>query len=428
MSIFLNDIIYQIYVRDYTEEGTLSALCEKLDYIKSLDVSIIQLLPIHPIGKLDKLGTYGSPYSISNYEKINPDFGNISDLKKLIKECHRRGLKLILDVVINHTSKDAKLLKNHPEYYLKKDGKITRKFEAFTDVLDLDYHSEDLQKYMIDMLKRYLSFGVDGFRFDVCSLLDKDFLKRALTELKKEKEDVVLIGEAVNSSFIEYVRSINYHCYSNQEMFQCGFDALYHYVSFDPLLKFFETKKIEDLLKYKGALNVENYTICEEGFIIRSIENHDQRRIASLSDVDSFIKSVFSFSLFTRGPGFIYNGEECKNSKRLNFFEKEDIDFTIHDKNYSDFVMKNIRLKRRESNKDLHLSMIVDSNKKTLAIKNLYNDGHYEIGIFNFEEKECRVTVNIDDGEYIDLLTDKHYMIKNNSFTINDPVILVKVN
>lgn len=428
MSIFLNDIIYQIYVRDYTEEGTLSALCEKLDYIKSLDVSIIQLLPIHPIGKLDKLGTYGSPYSISDYEKINPDFGNISDLKKLIKECHRRGLKLVLDVVINHTSKDAKLLKNHPEYYLKKDGKITRKFEAFTDVLDLDYHSEDLQKYMIDMLKRYLSFGVDGFRFDVCSLLDKDFLKRALTELKKEKEDVVLIGEAVNSSFIEYVRSINYHCYSNQEMFQCGFDALYHYVSFDPLLKFFETKKIEDLLKYKGALNVENYTICEEGFIIRSIENHDQRRIASLSDVDSFIKSVFSFSLFTRGPGFIYNGEECKNSKRLNFFEKEDIDFTIHDKNYSDFVMKNIRLKRRESNKDLHLSMIVDSNKKTLAIKNLYNDGHYEIGIFNFEEKECRVTVNIDDGEYIDLLTDKHYMIKKHSFTINDPVILVKVN
>ena len=428
MSIFLNDIIYQIYVRDYTEEGTLSALCERLDYIKSLDVSIIQLLPIHPIGKLDKLGTYGSPYSISDYEKINPDFGNISDLKKLIKECHRRGLKLILDVVINHTSKDAKLLKNHPEYYLKKDGKITRKFEEFTDVLDLDYHSEELQKYMIDMLKRYLSFGVDGFRFDVCSLLDKDFLKRALTELKKEKEDVVLIGEAVNSSFIEYVRSINYHCYSNQEMFQCGFDALYHYVSFDPLLKFFETKKIEDLLKYKGALNVENYTICEEGFIIRSIENHDQRRIASLSDVDSFIKSVFSFSLFTRGPGFIYNGEECKNSKRLNFFEKEDIDFTIHDKNYSDFVMKNIRLKRRESNKDLHLSMIVDSNKKTLAIKNLYNDGHYEIGIFNFEEKECRVTVNIDDGEYIDLLTDKHYMIKNHSFTINDPVILVKVN
>ena len=428
MSIFLNDIIYQIYVRDYTEEGTLSALCEKLDYIKSLDVSIIQLLPIHPIGKLDKLGTYGSPYSISDYEKINPDFGNISDLKKLIKECHRRGLKLILDVVINHTSKDAKLLKNHPEYYLKKDGKITRKFEAFTDVLDLDYHSEDLQKYMIDMLKRYLSLGVDGFRFDVCSLLDKDFLKRALTELKKEKEDVVLIGEAVNSSFIEYVRSINYHCYSNQEMFQCGFDALYHYVSFDPLLKFFETKKIEDLLKYKGALNVENYTICEEGFIIRSIENHDQRRIASLSDVDSFIKSVFSFSLFTRGPGFIYNGEECKNSKRLNFFEKEDIDFTIHDKNYSDFVMKNIRLKRRESNKDLHLSMIVDSNKKTIAIKNLYNDGHYEIGIFNFEEKECRVTVNIDDGEYIDLLTDKHYMIKKHSFTINDPVILVKVN
>ena len=428
MSIFLNDIIYQIYVRDYTEEGTLSALCEKLDYIKSLDVSIIQLLPIHPIGKLDKLGTYGSPYSISDYEKINPDFGNISDLKKLIKECHRRSLKLILDVVINHTSKDAKLLKNHPEYYLKKDGKITRKFEAFTDVLDLDYHSEELQKYMIDMLKRYLSLGVDGFRFDVCSLLDKDFLKRALTELKKEKEDVVLIGEAVNSSFIEYVRSINYHCYSNQEMFQCGFDALYHYVSFDPLLKFFETKKIEDLLKYKGALNVENYTICEEGFIIRSIENHDQRRIASLSDVDSFIKSVFSFSLFTRGPGFIYNGEECKNSKRLNFFEKEDIDFTIHDKNYSDFVMKNIRLKRRESNKDLHLSMIVDSNKKTLAIKNLYNDGHYEIGIFNFEEKECRVTVNIDDGEYIDLLTDKHYMIKNHKLTINDPVILVKVN
>lgn len=114
-----NKVIYSVYVRNYSAEGTFTAVEKDLDRIKGLGVDIIWFLPIYPIGKEKRKGTLGSPYAIADYRKVNPELGTMDDFKHLVQEIHLRGMKCMLDIVYNHTSPDSWLAKNHPEYFYK---------------------------------------------------------------------------------------------------------------------------------------------------------------------------------------------------------------------------------------------------------------------------------------------------------------------
>ena len=171
-----NSVIYQVYVRNFTKEGTFNALKQKLDYIKNLKVDILYLLPISPIGKEGRKGDLGSPYSISDYTKINPELGTLEDFKSLIEATHNHDMKIMIDIVFNHTSRDSYIAKNHPEWmYHNKEGKMANKVGDWSDVYDLDYSNPALIKYLVDVIQYYCSIGVDGFRFDVASLIPKEF-------------------------------------------------------------------------------------------------------------------------------------------------------------------------------------------------------------------------------------------------------------
>ena len=111
---YRNQVMYSIFVRNYSEEGNFSGVRKDLDRIKALGTDIVWLLPIHPIGKKERKGELGSPYAISDYRKINPEYGTIDDLKQLVTDIHARGMKCIIDVVYNHTSPDSWLAQNHP--------------------------------------------------------------------------------------------------------------------------------------------------------------------------------------------------------------------------------------------------------------------------------------------------------------------------
>src|SRR5260370_875871 len=111
-----DSVIYQIFPRAFSAEGNFNGITAQLDRLKELGVTIIWLMPIHPIGQEKKKGTIGSPYAVRDYYGINPDYGTKEDLKKLISESHRRGLKMIIDIVANHTAWDSVLMK-HPDWY-----------------------------------------------------------------------------------------------------------------------------------------------------------------------------------------------------------------------------------------------------------------------------------------------------------------------
>ena len=160
-------IIYQIFVRDYSEEGNLQGLIKNLDTLLSTGGDIFYLMPIQPLGKIGRKGTYGSPYSIQDYEKIDPLNGNEEDLKEFTSLLHYKGKKVILDMVFNHTSRDSKLSKEHPDWFYQKDGKPVNRIKDWSDVADLNHSVKGVDEYLIDkVLKKYVSLGIDGFRFD----------------------------------------------------------------------------------------------------------------------------------------------------------------------------------------------------------------------------------------------------------------------
>src|SRR5262249_5279717 len=172
-------VIYQIFPRNFSNEGNFKAVTAQLDRLKELGVTILWLMPIHPIGQVKKKGTIGSPYAVQDYYAINPDYGTRDDLKKLISESHRHNMKVVIDIVANHTAWDSVLMK-HPDWY-KHDanGNITYPHD-WSDIAALNYANPELRRYMTDMLKYWIrEFDLDGFRCDVAGEVPTEFWENA---------------------------------------------------------------------------------------------------------------------------------------------------------------------------------------------------------------------------------------------------------
>ena len=123
-----NAVIYSIYIRSHTEEGTFLSVIPDLDRIKALGTDIIWLMPIHPIGEKNKKGSLGCPYANRDYRTVNPCYGTMEDFQVLVRAIHEHGMKCMIDVVYNHTSPDAVLVSEHPEFYYRKpDGNFGNK-------------------------------------------------------------------------------------------------------------------------------------------------------------------------------------------------------------------------------------------------------------------------------------------------------------
>lgn len=126
---YRNQIIYQVFPRNFSKEGTFSEIIKKLPDIKKLGTDILYLMPINEIGVICRKGVLGSPYSIKDYYEINKEYGDLEDLKRLISATHDQKMKIIIDIVFNHTSRDSVLTKKHPEWFVHNElGNFTNRF------------------------------------------------------------------------------------------------------------------------------------------------------------------------------------------------------------------------------------------------------------------------------------------------------------
>jgi glycosidase len=203
-------VIYEIFPRAFSPEGNFNGITKQLDRLKDLGVTILWLMPIHQIGQEKKKGSIGSPYAVRDYYSINPDYGTNQDLQRLIKEAHRRGLKVIIDIVANHTSWDSVMMKS-PEFY-KHDsqGKIIWPYD-WTDVAWLDYDNHKLRDYVTEMLKYWIrEFDLDGFRCDVAGEVPVDFWERARAEIEKLKPGIVMLAEASKPDLLVKAFDLDY--------------------------------------------------------------------------------------------------------------------------------------------------------------------------------------------------------------------------
>ena len=283
-------VIYQIFPRNFSSEGNFAGVTAQLDRLKDLGVTILWLMPIHPTGQEKKKGTIGSPYAVQDYYAINPAYGTKDDLKKLITESHRRGLKVIIDIVANHTAWDSVLMK-HPDWY-KHDakGNITYPYDWY-DIAALNYANPELRQYMTDMLKYWIrDFDLDGFRSDVAGEVPTDFWENARAELEKIKPNIFMLAEAHKA-----------------ELEVKAFDLDYSWPLHSALTEVVQGRApATDLRK---AWEDEFREWPRGALHMRFSDNHDERRaIARFGEPGALAASALMFTL--DGVPLIYNGME----------------------------------------------------------------------------------------------------------------------
>ena len=315
-------VVYSIYVRAHTPEGTFRAVIPDLDRIRALGTDIIWFLPIHPIGVEGKKGSLGCPYANRDYRDVNPAYGTMEDFKALVDQIHARGMKVMIDVVYNHTSPDAVLFREHPEFYYRDaNGKPGNKFGDWADVIDLDYRVSALWDYQIESL-RFWAGIVDGFRCDVASLVPLDFWRAARAAVAEVNPDCIWLAEPVHRSFAALARRLGFNAMRDTEAYE-AFDLEYDYdireVSDKVLRKAAPLSQWIDLLEYQEAVFPANYNK------LRCLENHDNPRIASVIRDGEALVNYTALLYFLKGTTLLYAGQEWADEHLPSLFEQEPI-------------------------------------------------------------------------------------------------------
>ena len=203
--------IYEIFPRDFSAAGNLAGITARLDELKDLGVTVLWIMPIHPIGTKCRKGDFGSPYSIRDYYAVDPNYGTLDDFKALVAGAHQRGMKVIMDLVANHTAWDSVMMANTDFYKQDAPGHVIPPVPSWTDVAGLNYNSPALREYMIAMLKYWIKTAdVDGFRCDVAYMVPTDFWEQVRTALTTVKPDIMMLAEASKPELLTKAFDIDY--------------------------------------------------------------------------------------------------------------------------------------------------------------------------------------------------------------------------
>lgn len=370
-----NEVIYQIFVRNYSVEGTFKKVEEDLPRIKELGVDIIYLMPINEIGVKNRKGTYGSPYASKDYFSISKDLGTLKDLKSLIKKTHKLKMKIIVDMVFNHTAPDSVLFEEHPEFYFKKNGKPGNRVGDWSDIIDLDTSREDTQDYLISVLEYWKNVGFDGYRFDVASMIDLKLFKKARERLGNE---IIFLAESIDDDFAKYVEKCGIHPTPDNELFPI-FDCCYNYSWYRPLERYLKKRdggigEIIDNINRDFQFMPKSYLRCN------CIENHDCERIASLTQDEEELIRLTKLSYYLKGCPFIYAGQEYGINKKPDLFAKDPIDWS--DKNIKIFELHKTLIGEKHDEKHIDFNICVEKRGRIVIQLIQDNDVVEEKGIF----------------------------------------------
>jgi cyclomaltodextrinase len=287
-------VIYQVFVRSFSPAGDLNGVTARLDDLHNLGVNIVWLMPIHPDGQVKRKGSLGSPYAVRDYYAIDPAMGTKDDLHRLVQEAHKRQMKVIIDMVANHTAWDSVMMA-HPEYYKKdKEGHITSPYD-WTDVAALDYSNPKLRRYMTDVLLYWVkTFDIDGYRCDAAAEVPTDFWEQARKELEQQKPDIMMLAEAEKPDLLRSAFDIDYAW----PMMHTVDDVV---MNGEPATRVHEMYEKQQALFPKGALHM------------RMSDDHDElRAVTRYGYPGAIAASALMFTL--DGAPLIYNGMEVGDS------------------------------------------------------------------------------------------------------------------
>ncbi|MBO4936276.1 MAG: alpha amylase C-terminal domain-containing protein [Alistipes sp.] len=302
-------VIYEMNVRQLTEEGTFAAAMRHLQHLSEMGVDAIWLMPVYPIGKVERKGSLGSYYSISDYCDINPEFGTMADFDAFVEEAHRLDMKVLLDWVANHTARDAKWLKEKPmNWYERDENGVAKVPWDWSDTAKLNYAEREVWQGQIDAMKFWVrKHNIDGFRCDMAMLVPTAFWQEVRKELQSVKKNIFLLAEA-----------------EGEEFFDEAFDACYGWELHHAMVDVAQGKSRVWELRNKIYNLLNNYP--QSSMHLSFTSNHDENSWSG-SEHSRFGDSLeamtaLSFVLPKSLP-LIYTGQEYGYDHSFAFFDKD---------------------------------------------------------------------------------------------------------
>jgi alpha-amylase len=302
--------IYEVNIRQYTQEGTFKAFAKHLPRLRDMGVQVLWFMPVTTISEKDRLGSLGSYYAAKDYRQINPEFGTAEDFKELIKEAHEMNFKVLIDFVADHTGNDHQWLTDHPEYYVQGENNDFRHPHGWSDVSQLNYHVHDVWKQMVEVLRFWIKeFDVDGFRCDMAHLVPLEFWIYAKKKTNQLKKGLFWLAECEEP---------DYHTV---------FDATYTWRWMHASEEFYHKK-----MNLQSLLTVLYKSVTEfpcNSFRLYFTANHDENSWNG-TEYEKYGDSVQLMGVFSctwNGIPLIYSGQEMPSKKRLAFFEKNYIEW-----------------------------------------------------------------------------------------------------
>jgi 1,4-alpha-glucan branching enzyme len=305
--------IYEVNIRQYTPEGTFAAFEKQLPRLKELGVEILWIMPISPISEKNRKGSLGSYYAISDYKKVNPEFGTLDDFKSLVSKCHELGFKVIVDWVANHTGWDNVWITKHPDWYTTDStGKIIPPVADWSDVADLNYNNKDMRAAMIDAMQYWVKEAdIDGYRCDVAGMVPVDFWNEARASLDEIKPVYMLAEDEGEKALLLKAFNMNY-----------GWEFL--------------NIMNQVAVGKAGVPEVKSYftktdTIYPDGsYAMQFTSNHDENswKGTEYERLGDAVKTMAALTFVVPGMPLIYTGQEAGNNMRLKFFDKDQVDWS----------------------------------------------------------------------------------------------------
>ena len=327
-------VIYEVNVRQYTPEGTFNAFAGHLPRLKELGVDVLWLMPIHPIGQLERKGSLGSYYAVRDYTAVNPEFGSMDDFKDLVNKAHTFGFKVIIDWVANHTSPDAVWAENKEWYQTDSNGNFVIQYD-WTDIAQLNFDNHDMRRAMTDaMLFWVRETDIDGFRCDVAWNIPVDFWESTVDELKSIKPDLFMLAEA-----------------EEPPLQQKAFDLYYAWHLHHVMNEIAQSKS--DVNDFRSAFYNMIQRFPAHAIPMYFTSNHDENSWSG-TEFERMGEAARIFAVLTYllpGAPLIYNGQEAGFDRRLLFFEKDLIHWN-NTQGYTSFYKELNQL--RKSNRALY--------------------------------------------------------------------------
>ena len=323
-----NTVVYEVNVRQFSPEGTFKGVEAQLPRLKDLGVDILWLMPIYEIGKEERKGSLGSYYAISDYTKVNPEFGTMEDFESLLAAAHEAGFKLILDWVANQTAPDHVWMTGKPAEFYERDSQGNAIWEYdWTDTRSLNYENTDVWAAQDECMRFWLEKGVDGFRCDAAAEMPAKFWKNILPGIRQDYPDIYLLAEAETPELTG------------------SFDATYawklHHLLNDVAQG---TKTAQDIRDY---LAEDDAWMGTDGFRLMFTSNHDENSWSG-SEFERMggaakVMEVLCFTM-PKGQPLVYTGQEVGITRRLEFFEKDPItDWSPNE--YTSFIQELVALR-----------------------------------------------------------------------------------